>query len=744
MTDDPYLELRKRVQRELEARLGLTASEINTARALRQFERALGLSKGQADDRVALLRILQEQVDDILIDERVRLSEHEQRRMLLMIAGDLLGLGPIDAALDQTNASAVYVMDSRAIYVERGGKLLPAGVSFDDEQQLNKVMRRIFEPMGHWVGETSATASGHLADGSRVEAILSADIAPDGPQIVIRKRPQEPPNITALIEEGMLPQPVADFLQGGLLARRNILITGKAGSGKTRLLAALANNLPAQTRLLTVEAAAELAVERPHLVRLEAGVQHGAAYTTAALLQMAPALLPDRVWLGEVTTDVAAAYIEALTRVDICATLRTRNAGGLSAIGTGPRQALDRLTALILQTQPALSSDVIERQIALGLDIVIVMGEDSSGLSRIAEIALVRQAGGLALESIFEAEQGPTDALTAARKELSADAFTFSRQRASGTSQPGPLTQPLFDSDGALDDSSLDELYIVKGRHAIAARAADSHPSSIELSDAASDLRRFGQLVDDNTLLWAGRHPDGTRLALARSPLAVDGDAVSAERFSVQTEGLKRFVQRGMLTPAAGNVLVGALRAGRGIMLCGPDGSGKRGLLFDLLGLAPESQQIISLGPLPPSLQGKSNIAHAQNATSEGLSQIGADRLVSDRLTATTLALLLATSGQSSPTVVVDCGQTVDPFDAISLWQALWSQDGQSVESHSIASHYSLLVRMGRIGNRQRMLLSIEEVSVMGDSHSLTPLFRARPTEQGGLALAQVAHASFQ
>jgi Flp pilus assembly CpaF family ATPase len=604
-------------------------------------------------------------------------------------------------------------MGTDAVYVERDGQLVPAGVAFDDVEQLNRVARRIFSGVAYLTGEGSGLASGHLPDGSRVDAVLTSDVSPEGAQVVIRKQPASPPSLESLVDASMLPTAVADFLRASLLARRNVLIAGPARGGKTTLLAALADILPEEARLVVVERARELPVEQANVARLEAESQLDAAYSTASLLRRAPELLPDWVLVGDVIPEVAAPYAEMLARVGLCATLSLRNPGGPSDVRMGPRQALDRLVALAMLANPRLSNRIVEEQIATGLDLLVMMGagEDADGLPVVSEVARIgRERDHWDIERLYRVEDGSDEAVKAATLELAAEASIFVGNRTTPSGRVAPLSQPVFSPDGSLSDMTLDEIYFVPGERAIGLREAEGAPVSGDLVDAEDEVWRLLQVADAGTLVWSDVRPEGIRLALARPPVSVSGAAVSVDRFDAQPGGLRRLADLGMVTEGAGTLLVKAARAGLSMLVCGPAGCGKQALVNSLLQFVEDDSDWQVLASL-------------------------------DRVT---LPMWLGAAGEGKTMAGVDCNDSVDPLAALSAWSALWSTDGQPTPAQTLAAACDVLIRMGRVGGRQRMILSIEEVISQSDGYRFETLFAARHDASQRLTLVEEGQPTFQ
>ena len=204
-----------------------------------------------------------------LVDEDAALLRTEDREAIVgRILRDTVGLGPLEDLLADPGVEEVMVNGTDRVYVERGGRIEPAGVAFADQEELRNAVERILAPLGRRVDELSPMVDARLADGSRVNAVIPP-LAIDGPALSIRRFGARRPGPRELLELGSLDEAQLELLRRAVVGRRSILISGGTGSGKTTLLNALSGFIDAGERVVTIEDAAELRLRQPHVVRLE-------------------------------------------------------------------------------------------------------------------------------------------------------------------------------------------------------------------------------------------------------------------------------------------------------------------------------------------------------------------------------------------------------------------------------------------------------------------------------------------
>src|SRR6202451_2649312 len=247
--------------------------------------------------------------------EAVPLSFAEREQLSREILDEIFGLGPLEPLLKDPTISDILVNRFDRVYVERGGKLEITGWSFKDNQHLMQTIDRIVGRIGRRVDESSPMVDARLQDGSRVNAIIPP-LALDGPAMSIRRFGSKPMQLEDLIRAGAFPQGVMDFLSAAVQARCNIIISGGTGSGKTTLLNCLSRYIPADERVITIEDAAELQLQQPHVVRLETrpnNIEGKGEVTQRDLVKNCLRMRPDRIIVGEVRSSEVYDMLQAMS-----------------------------------------------------------------------------------------------------------------------------------------------------------------------------------------------------------------------------------------------------------------------------------------------------------------------------------------------------------------------------------------------------------------------------------------------
>jgi pilus assembly protein CpaF len=335
-----------------------------------------------------------------LVDERAALLPRRDREELATrIVRDSVGLGPLEVLLADPAVEEVMVNGPGVVYVERGGRIAATDVAFADEEELRNAIERILAPLGRRVDELSPMVDARLADGSRVNVVIPP-LAIDGPLVSIRRFGASRPGPDELVELGTLSDAQRRSLRDAVAAHRSILISGGTGSGKTTLLNALSRFISAGERVVTIEDAAELRLQQPHVVRLEsrpAGVEGRGEVTIRDLLRNALRMRPDRIVIGEVRGPEA---------LDLLTALNTGHDGALSTIhANSPTDALSRLETLALMAGVGLPHAAIAEQVQRGIELVVQLERRPDGGRVVSEIAeVVRAAGATAVRTLAAAE----------------------------------------------------------------------------------------------------------------------------------------------------------------------------------------------------------------------------------------------------------------------------------------------------------------------------------------------------
>jgi pilus assembly protein CpaF len=337
---------------------------------------------------------LPDEVHSVVEEEAALLGDEDRAAVEALIVRDTVGLGPLEELLADPTVEEVMVNGPDDVYVERGGRIEPAGVAFPDEEDLRNAIERILAPLGRRIDELSPMVDARLADGSRVNVVIPP-LAIDGPALSIRRFGANRPGPGALVELGTLTAEQCELLEGAVRGRRSVLVSGGTGSGKTTLLNALSSFIAAGERVVTIEDAAELRLQQPHVVRMEsrpASVEGRGEVTVRDLLRNALRMRPDRIVIGEVRGPEA---------LDLLTALNTGHDGALSTVhANSPADALSRLETLALMAGLGLPHGAIAEQVQRGIDLVVHLERRSDGARRVTEIAeVVRAAGATAVRS---------------------------------------------------------------------------------------------------------------------------------------------------------------------------------------------------------------------------------------------------------------------------------------------------------------------------------------------------------
>ncbi len=354
-----------------------------------------------------------------------------QQQLYREIKDELLGYGPLQPLLDDPTVSEIMVNGPKQVWIERGGKLVRSGVTFEDDAHVIRVIQRIVLPLGRRIDEDHPTVDARLPDGSRVNAVIPP-VAVDGPCITIRKFSKDKLTVEQLVEFGSLTEEMAEFLRACVVARLNVVVSGGTGSGKTTLLNVLSSFIPSDERIITIEDAAELQLQQEHVVRLETkppSLDGKGEVTIRDLVRNALRMRPDRIVVGEVRGGEALDMLQAMN---------TGHDGSMTTIhANSPRDAVARLETLCLMSGVELPSRAIREQIAAAIDLIIQQTRLRDGSRKITSITEVAGMEGdiVTLTEIFRFEQ----------TALSAEGKIIGEHKPSGVR---PLFMPRLEAAG--------------------------------------------------------------------------------------------------------------------------------------------------------------------------------------------------------------------------------------------------------------------------------------------------------
>ena len=360
-------------------------------------------------DLESMQRLTQEQIRDelrslverLLDEEAVVINDVERKNLTRDIRNEMLGFGPLETLLSDPTVSDILVNGHKQVYVERRGKLELTDVVFNDDAHLMKIIDKIVSRVGRRIDESSPMVDARLPDGSRVNAIIPP-LAIDGPVMSIRRFSVDPLRLADLVAYGSMTAEMAEVLQGLGKAKMNILISGGTGSGKTTMLNVISGFISHTERIVTVEDAAELQLQQPHVVRLETrppNIEGKGEVSQRALVRNALRMRPDRIILGEVRG------AEAL---DMLGAMNTGHEGSMATIHANtPRDAITRLENMISMAAANLPSKAIRQQISSAISVVVQVSRLIDGKRKVTSIQEITGMEGdvITMQEIFSFKQ---------------------------------------------------------------------------------------------------------------------------------------------------------------------------------------------------------------------------------------------------------------------------------------------------------------------------------------------------
>ena len=341
--------------------------------------------------------LVHQRLRELLDEEESALSAQEKLLIVRQIGDSVLGLGPLEPFVRDPEVTEIMVNNWDTIYVERAGKLYWTGTKFHDEQQLRRTIDKIVGKIGRRVDEASPYVDARLPDGSRVNAIIPP-LAIDGPCLTVRKFAADPYQADDLVEFGTMTSSVSRFLEACVRGRINILVAGGTGAGKTTTLNVISSFIPDDERILTIEDAAELKLQQPHVVRLESrppNIEGKGQVAIRDLVRNALRMRPDRIVVGEVRGAEALDMLQAMN---------TGHDGSISTIHcNSPRDALSRLETITMMAGMDLSNKSIREQIASALQLIVYQQRLKDGTRRFTHVTEVAGMEGevITLQDIF-------------------------------------------------------------------------------------------------------------------------------------------------------------------------------------------------------------------------------------------------------------------------------------------------------------------------------------------------------
>src|ERR1051326_5563616 len=342
--------------------------------------RDAGLTTG---DTLAFSRAVRTYLDRFLAEDSITLTPAEKSALADIILRAAVGYGPLDPLLHDRSVSEIMVNGPDQVFVERRGVIAKSEVRFDDENQLLETIRRMVATTGRHIDGLNPMVDARLPDGSRVNAIIRpASI--HGPALTIRKFKDAVLGMDDLTREGSLSPAMSEFLKAAVLGRMNILVSGGTGSGKTTTLNVIARFIPHNQRVITIEDAAELQIDHPHVISLEhrpPNVEGKGELTIRQLLRNSLRMRPDRILVGEVRGSEALDMLQAMN---------TGHDGSMSTIhSNSARHALSRLETMVMMASIDIPFEAVRAQIASAVNLIVHQARMPDGRRKIAQIAEV-------------------------------------------------------------------------------------------------------------------------------------------------------------------------------------------------------------------------------------------------------------------------------------------------------------------------------------------------------------------
>jgi len=362
----------------------LPAIEDATALRLRIHERLLdllNLSLLDKTPRDALRAEVRGVVGQLLLQEKRLLTLGQIDQLIDDVLDELLGLGPLEPLLKDETINDILINTHNMVYVERRGRLELTEVRFQDTRHLLRIINKIVSAVGRRVDESQPMVDARLADGSRVNAVVPP-LSLDGSSLSIRKFAKVPISMERLVEIGSVPAQMAEVLKAVVSSRRNVLISGGTGSGKTTMLNAMSAFVDGRERIVTIEDSAELQLQQEHVVRLETrppNIEGKGEISQRDLVKNALRMRPDRIILGEVRSGEAFDMLQAMN---------TGHEGSMTTVHANtPRDALSRIEQMIGMSGIDIPARSSRAQIASAIHVVIQVARLADGRRKVVSLS---------------------------------------------------------------------------------------------------------------------------------------------------------------------------------------------------------------------------------------------------------------------------------------------------------------------------------------------------------------------
>ena len=340
-------------------------------------------------------------VDEAVKEKNLGLSDHQRKFLITSIQNEVMGLGPLEPLLADNTVSDILVNGPHVVYVERRGKLELTNIRFTDDEHLLRIIEKIVSRIGRRVDESSPMVDARLPDGSRVNAII-APLALDGPSLSIRRFSAVPLGVDELVDYGSMTRDMAMMIAAMVKSKTNLIVSGGTGSGKTTMLNLMSGFIPDDERIVTIEDAAELRLQQPHVVRLETrppNIEGEGEINQRALIKNSLRMRPDRVIVGEV---------RGAEVLDMLQAMNTGHEGSMATIHANTaRDALTRLENMVGISGLNLPVRPLRQQIVSALTAIIQVSRLSDGKRKVVSILEITGMEGdmISTQEIFQFQQ---------------------------------------------------------------------------------------------------------------------------------------------------------------------------------------------------------------------------------------------------------------------------------------------------------------------------------------------------
>lgn len=381
---------------------GMVEMKLKVARWIEASLKQQGVALQRTPKTAATVR---ERIQAALKHKNLGVPSNMEEQFVSDVLDEVLGFGPLESLLSHDSVTEIMVNGPRQVYVEQGGKVKLTNVRFADDSHVERIINKIVEPLDRRVNANTPMVDARLPDGSRVNAVVPP-CAIDGPSITIRKFPSDRLGVDDLLRFGSLTEDMADFLKACVVSKLNVVISGGTGSGKTTLLNVMSSFIPEGERIVTIEDAAELSLQQPHVVRLETrhAVNPGEHDVTIRdLVRNSLRMRPERIVIGECRGGEALDMLQAMN---------TGHDGSLTTVhANNPRDTLSRLETLVMMAGMEMPLEIVRRQIASAVQLIVQQSRLRDGSRKITQITEVTGMEGknVVMQDIFKFEESGED-----------------------------------------------------------------------------------------------------------------------------------------------------------------------------------------------------------------------------------------------------------------------------------------------------------------------------------------------